>query len=65
MEWTMCNILYYIVQAEDINAKYTIDQSGSTYQLSYLLNRLSDIHLVFYNGDWDAVVPYLDTLKNL
>lgn len=45
--------------------RYTIDQSGSTFQLQYLINRLSDIHLVLYNGDWDAVVPFVDTLNNL
>lgn len=42
-----------------------IDQSGSMFQYTYLLTRLNDIHLVLYNGDWDAVVPYVDTIKNL
>jgi len=42
-----------------------IDQSGSTFQLQYLFNRLNDIHIVLYNGDWDAVVPFVDTLNNL
>jgi hypothetical protein len=23
------------------------------------------INIVLYNGNWDAVVPYLDTLKNI
>jgi hypothetical protein len=29
------------------------------------LNKLSDYHIVLYNGDWDDVVPFTDTLKNL
>lgn len=63
MEWALCN--FFFIQAEDINAKYLIDQSGSMFQYTYLLTRLNDIHLVLYNGDWDAVVPYVDTIKNL
>ena len=42
-----------------------IDQSGSLFQMQYLLTRLDTIHLVLYNGDWDAVVPFGDTIKNL
>lgn len=63
MEWTLRNCL--LIQAEDISAKYQIDISGSTYQLTYLISRLNDIHLVLYNGDWDGVVPFVDTIKNL
>lgn len=33
--------------------------------MSYLLSRLDDIHMVLYNGDWDGVVPFTDTIKNL
>lgn len=39
--------------------------SGSTHELSYLITRLSDYNLVLYNGDWDGVVPFIDTFKNL
>lgn len=63
MEWPMCK--NYLIQAEDISQKYLIDQSGSTFQYQYLFNRLSDIHIVLYNGDWDAVVPFVDTINNL
>ena len=63
MEWAMRKNKY--IQAEDISQRYVIDQSGSTFQLQYLFNRLSDIHIVLYNGDWDAVVPFVDTLNNL
>lgn len=33
--------------------------------MTYLLGRLDDLHLVLYNGDWDGVVPFEDTYKNL
>lgn len=29
------------------------------------MTRLNSIQLVLYNGDWDGVVPFVDTLKNL
>lgn len=48
-----------------INANYQIDLSGSVFQLTYLFTRLDSIHMVLYNGDWDAVVPFVDTIKNL
>ena len=51
--------------AEDISAKYVMDITGSTHQLKYLFTRKEDIHMVLYNGDWDGVVPYVDTIKNL
>jgi hypothetical protein len=31
----------------------------------YLLTRTHVLQLVLYNGDWDAVVPFIDTVKNL
>jgi hypothetical protein len=31
----------------------------------YLLSRISQYQIALYNGDWDAVVPYVDTIKNL
>lgn len=33
--------------------------------MAYLMSRLGSIQLVLYNGDWDAVVPFVDTIKNL
>ncbi len=33
-------------------------------QLRYLIFR-GKYRIVLYNGDWDAVVPYVDTLKNI
>lgn len=31
----------------------------------YLLDRLDKYHVILYNGDWDDVVPHLDTTRNL
>lgn len=39
--------------------------SGSTHQLQYLLTRIEDLHIIYYSGDWDGVVPYIDTIKNI
>lgn len=63
MEWTMCK--FYLIQAEDVSAKYHIDTAGSMPQYRILLGELSNYHIVLYNGDWDDVVPYTDTIKNL
>jgi hypothetical protein len=30
-----------------------------------LLTKLDSYRIVLYSGDWDDVVPYTDTLKNL
>lgn len=35
------------------------------HEYRYLLNKLADYHVVLYSGDWDDVVPYTDTIKNL
>lgn len=35
------------------------------HQYRYLLDRIGDIHIILFNGDWDSVVPYIDTIKNL
>jgi hypothetical protein len=31
----------------------------------YLLSRIHLYQIVLYNGDWDAVVPYNDNIKNI
>lgn len=31
----------------------------------YLIARSSKYSIFLYNGDWDNVVPYTDTLKNI
>lgn len=53
------------IQAEDITGKYYINVAGSMQEYRYLLNKLNDYHVVLYSGDWDDVVPYTDTIKNL
>jgi hypothetical protein len=50
---------------DKISEKYTIDQSGSMTQWTQLLGDAGKYHLVLYNGDWDDVVPFTDTIKNM
>lgn len=45
--------------------KYLIDLSGSMYQYRHLITRLEDLNIYLYNGDWDSVVPFGDTIKNI
>lgn len=63
MEWSMCRFVP-ITQSGEIFKKYRYDVSGSMHQYRYLLDRIGDIHIILYNGDWDSTVPYIDTLKN-
>ena len=52
--------------AEDI--RYKIDPQGSINSYRHLLGLLPTsrkIALFLYNGNWDSVVPYGDTLKGL
>lgn len=50
--------------SDAVSKEYTISEDGSIDQLRYLLFR-NKYSIVLYNGDWDAVVPYIDTLKNI
>ena len=54
-----------VTQAENIT--YHADPEGSMDSYRYLLSRIHDknyiIHL--YNGNWDAVIPYHDTIDNI
>lgn len=34
------------------------------YQYQHLLGE-DKYHMVLYNGDWDDVVPFTDTIKNM
>ena len=45
--------------------KYVIDISGSMYQYLHLLTRTEHLSIYLYNGDWDSVVPFRDTIKNI
>ncbi len=45
------------------NVTYNADYEGSIKSYTYLINR--KIKVVLYNGNADAVVPYIDTYKGL
>jgi len=51
--------------AGNVSANYHVDLKGSLESYRYLLTRTHVLQFVLYNGEWDAVVPYVDTLKNL
>lgn len=56
----------FIKQAEDISSKYQIDQDGSMASMRFIIEKeMEGFIVVLYNGDWDSVVPYIDTIKNL
>lgn len=63
MERPLCKNL--VMQAENIT--YHADPEGSMASYRYLLSRIHEksyiIHL--YNGNWDAVIPYHDTIDNI
>jgi len=48
-----------------VSDHYQITESGSISAYRYLLTRTHLLQFVLYNGEWDSVVPYVDTLKNL
>jgi hypothetical protein len=51
--------------AENIN--YNIDLKGSMQSYRILLSEIMDkkYQIVLYNGDWDDVVPYHDTILGI
>lgn len=51
--------------SEDITGKYQISLKGSMDEYRYLLDRISDYHLILFNGDWDSVVPFSNTMRNI
>jgi len=51
--------------AHNITANYHIDLKGSMDSYRYLLTRTNDLQMILYNGEWDSVVPYIDTIKNI
>jgi hypothetical protein len=63
VERSLCT--YVPIQAENIT--YHIDYEGSMESYRYLLGRIHEknyiIHL--YNGNWDVVIPYHDTIENI
>lgn len=49
------------------NITYHIDLAGSMAAYRILLSRMQEARyqIVLYNGDWDDVVPYHDTVKGI
>ena len=50
------------------NISYDISLSGSIASYRYLISLLPTtrkINIVLYSGNWDAVVPYVDTIKGI
>jgi hypothetical protein len=50
------------------NITYNIDASGSMGSYRYLLSLIPTtrkISIILYSGNWDAVVPYVDTIKGI
>ena len=49
--------------------KYTVDPDGSMHSYRHLLGLMESperkINIILYNGNWDAVVPYVDTHKGI
>jgi hypothetical protein len=48
----------------NVTRAYNQSQSGSTQELTYLIFR-GKYRIVLYNGDWDVVIPFRDTLENI
>jgi len=46
-----------------IFGKYTVNPKGSMREMASLLQQ--NIKIYLFNGDWDDVVPFTDTYKNL
>lgn len=48
---------------------YMVDPDGSMNSYRHLLGLMESaerkINIILYNGNWDAVVPYVDTLKGI
>lgn len=52
--------------AENVTANYHIDLRGSMPSYYKLVNKNPNaFKIVMYNGDWDSVIPYGDTVQNL
>jgi hypothetical protein len=45
------------------NVTYHIDEAGSIQSYRYLISH--NVNIVLYNGNADAVVPYIDTYKGI
>jgi hypothetical protein len=50
---------------ETIYELYTKTEAGSMNEYARIITEVPGVSIYFYNGDWDATVPFTDTLKNL
>lgn len=56
--------LFIIIKAQNIT--YHMNPRGSVESYAYLLSRETNrSQIVLYSGNWDVVVPYTDTVKNI
>ena len=53
------------MQVDEVATKYNIDLAGSMAEYRYLLDRQDKYHIIFFNGDWDSIIPYSDTIQNI
>ncbi len=54
--FTICNASIY--------KAYDIGENGSFQELESLIS-MNDLKVYFFSGDWDDVIPFTDTVKNL
>lgn len=48
------------------NITYHMDPRGSVDSYAFLLSReINRTQIILYSGNWDVVVPYVDTIKNI
>lgn len=50
--------------SDKVFTTYDMTVEGSMEEYKFLLG-LGKYKIILYSGDWDDVVPYIDTLKNL
>lgn len=53
------------IQADNVTAKYMISLHGSMEEYRQIIGKQNKYSVILYNGDWDDVVPFTDTIKNL
>ena len=63
MEWTLRTAT--LTEADDVLSNYRITLAGSIESYRYLLAKVGKYNIVLFSGDWDDVVPYRDTQKNI
>lgn len=54
----------FTVCSDKIFATYEISEGGSMSQIESLVG-VGDLKIYLFSGDWDDVIPFSDTLKNI